>query len=93
MRNSLLEVQVFRFHVYLNGGRPCRMFVFIVLDPSDLERVLRESITEGQNKTHRSWRKILIIVEGIYSMEGEICKLAEIVKIKKKYKVRHFLFV
>jgi serine palmitoyltransferase len=55
-------------------------------DPSDLERVLRESITEGQNKTHRSWRKILIIVEGIYSMEGEICKLAEIVKIKKKYK-------
>jgi hypothetical protein len=49
---------------------------------------VKESIVEGQPKTHRPWRKILIIVEGIYSMEGEICKLNEIVKIKKKYKVR-----
>lgn len=29
----------------------------------------------------------MIIVEGIYSMEGEICKLPDIVRIKNKYKV------
>ncbi|GKF72936.1 long chain base biosynthesis protein 2a [Tanacetum coccineum] len=31
--------------------------------------------------------KIIVVVEGIYSMEGEICKLPEIVSICKKYKV------
>lgn len=53
----------------------------------DLERIIRESIVEGQPRTHRPWKKIMILVEGIYSMEGEICKLPEIVKLKKKYKV------
>jgi 7-keto-8-aminopelargonate synthetase-like enzyme len=31
--------------------------------------------------------QILIIVEGIYSMEGAICNLPAIVALKKKYKV------
>jgi hypothetical protein len=31
-----------------------------------LERLLRESIVSGQPRTHRPWRKILIIVEGVY---------------------------
>jgi serine palmitoyltransferase len=35
-------------------------------DMKDLENVLKESIVNGQNKTHRPWKKILIIVEGIY---------------------------
>lgn len=60
--------------------------VFKHNDPKDLERVVREAIVEGQPLIHRPWRKILILVEGIYSMEGEICNLPEIVKIKKKYK-------
>ena len=30
---------------------------------------------------------MIIIIEGIYSMEGEMARLAEIVAIKKKYKV------
>lgn len=42
---------------------------------------------KGQPLTHRPWKKILVIVEGIYSMEGEICRLREIVEITKKYKV------
>ena len=33
----------------------------------------------------RPWKKILILVEGIYSMEGTICPLPEIVALKKKY--------
>jgi hypothetical protein len=32
----------------------------------DLERLLRESIVFGQSRINRSWKKILIIVEGIY---------------------------
>jgi serine palmitoyltransferase len=55
-------------------------------DTKDLEKVIRCSIIEGQPRTRRPWRKILIIVEGIYSMEGELCPLREIVRIKKQYK-------
>jgi serine palmitoyltransferase len=40
-------------------------------DPKSLESVLRRAIAEGQPRTHRPWKKILIVVEGIYSMEGE----------------------
>jgi len=60
--------------------------VFTHNDPEELERVIRNAIVTGQPRTHRPWKKILILVEGIYSMEGEICKLPEIVKIKNKYK-------
>jgi len=60
--------------------------VFEHNDTKDLEKTVRSAIIDGQPKTHRPWKKILIIVEGIYSMEGEICKLKEIVDIKKKYK-------
>jgi serine palmitoyltransferase len=52
-----------------------------------LEEVLRQHIAEGQPRTHRPWKKIIVIVEGIYSMEGELCKLPEIVAVCKKYKV------
>lgn len=58
--------------------------------PSHLESVLREQIAEGQPRTHRPWKKIIILVEGIYSMEGELCKLPEIVAVCKKYKVVHW---
>jgi len=60
--------------------------VFEHNDTKDLEKTVRSAIIDGQPKTHRPWKKILIVVEGIYSMEGEICKLKEIVEIKKKYK-------
>lgn len=55
--------------------------------PYHLEKVLREHIAEGQPRTHRPWKKIIVVVEGIYSMEGELCHLPEIVAICKKYKV------
>ena len=91
-----------------------------------LENVLRRAVTEGQPRRLRAWRKILIVVEGVYrymcmesgwmfvqttrylemyyfpkcplvtiiiaflvfSMEGSVCKLPEIVELKKKYKVQ-----
>ena len=36
------------------------------LDMKSLENILRESVVQGQPRTHRPWRKILIIVEGVY---------------------------
>ena len=35
-------------------------------DMENLEEILRKAVIEGQPRTHRPWRKILIIVEGIY---------------------------
>ncbi|KAH9615743.1 hypothetical protein KSS87_016903 [Heliosperma pusillum] len=77
----------------VNGARGsgANICIFQHNIPSDLERVLREQIAEGQPRTHRPWKKIIVIVEGIYSMEGELCKLPEIVSICKKYKAYVYL--
>jgi len=60
--------------------------VFKHNDMKDLEGVLREAISQGQPRTHRPWKKILVMVEGLYSMEGNILKLDKLVELKKKYK-------
>ncbi|GAB7347114.1 hypothetical protein MBLNU459_g3239t1 [Dothideomycetes sp. NU459] len=57
----------------------------------DLERVLRERISQGQPRTHRPWKKILVAVEGLYSMEGTMCNLPAIVDLKRKYKFNLFV--
>ncbi|RUS18581.1 pyridoxal phosphate-dependent transferase, partial [Endogone sp. FLAS-F59071] len=53
---------------------------------NDLRQLLREVISQGQPRTHRPWKKILVIVEGLYSMEGSIVNLPEIVELKKEFK-------
>jgi len=60
--------------------------VFSHNNSQHLEAVIRKAIVEGQPRTRRPWTKIIILVEGIYSMEGEMCCLPEIVALKKKYK-------
>ncbi len=58
-------------------------------DIENLERVLKEAIVEGQPTSdgkHKHWTKIIVMVEGIYSMEGEICNLRGVVDTCKKYK-------
>ncbi|KAG8584008.1 hypothetical protein GDO81_008635 [Engystomops pustulosus] len=57
----------------------------------NLEKLLRDAVVNGQPRTHRAWKKILILVEGIYSMEGSIVRLPEIVALKKKYKAYLYL--
>lgn len=56
-----------------------------------MEKRLREAIIEGQPRSRRPWKKIIIVVEGVYSMEGSIVKLPEIVALKKKYKAYLYL--
>ena len=60
-------------------------------DMKSLENLLRETISQGQPRTHRPWKKILLIVEGLYSMEGTLVNLPVIMDLKKKYKF--YLFV
>ena len=60
-------------------------------DPKDLEAKLRKHIIEGHPITRRPWKKVLIIVEGVYSMEGSVVRLPEIIALKKKYKAYLYL--
>ena len=60
-------------------------------DMRDLEKLLRQSISQGQPRTHRPWKKILVVAEGLFSMEGTMCNLPELVALKKKYKVHLFI--
>ncbi|ORY00776.1 serine palmitoyltransferase [Basidiobolus meristosporus CBS 931.73] len=66
------------------SGAAIRVFTHNSME--SLENVLRESISQGQPRTHRPWKKIMVIVEGLYSMEGNIVRLPEIIELKKKYK-------
>jgi serine palmitoyltransferase len=52
----------------------------------DLERLLRESTSQGQPDSHHPWRKVFVVVEGLFSMEGTIADLPSLLRLKKKYK-------
>ena len=49
-----------------------------------LDKVIEKALVNGQ-PNGEPWKKILIILEGVFSMEGSIGKLPEIIEIKKKY--------
>lgn len=77
-----------RFGARLSGAM---IEMFKHNDIKDLERVLRSVISQGQPRTHRPWKRILVVVEGLYSMEGSMCNLPGIVSLKKKYKFHLFV--
>ncbi|XP_017758819.1 PREDICTED: serine palmitoyltransferase 2 isoform X2 [Eufriesea mexicana] len=56
-----------------------------------LEKCLKTAIVFGQTGSGEPWKKILIVVEGVYSMEGSIVHLPEILQLKKKYKAYLYL--
>ncbi|KAJ7216537.1 serine palmitoyltransferase 2 [Mycena pura] len=72
-----------RFGVRLSGAN-VRMYKHNNM--KDLESLLREAISQGQPKTHRPWKKILLIVEGLFSMEGTFVNLPRVMELKKRYK-------
>lgn len=74
------------------SGATCRVFKHN--DTIDLERKLRKELLKGQpsdDGTFKPWKKAIIIVEGIFSMEGTIVNLPEVIRIKKKYKAYLYL--
>jgi serine palmitoyltransferase len=72
-----------------NSGAVIRAFKHNDLE--DLEKKMREAISQGQPRTHRPWRKILVTVEGLYSMEGTMVDLPGIIALKRRYKFHLFV--
>uniref|UniRef100_A0A7R9V280 serine C-palmitoyltransferase n=1 Tax=Chlamydomonas euryale TaxID=1486919 RepID=A0A7R9V280_9CHLO len=72
-------------------GSGAKVKVFRHNDASHLDSVLRCAIVDGQPRSHRPWKKIIVIVEGVYSMEGETCNLRDIVAVCKKYRAYIYL--
>lgn len=60
-------------------------------DMANLESLLRECISQGQPRTHRPWKKIVLLIEGLYSMEGTIVDLPRVLELKRRY--RFYLYV
>ncbi|CAD6186661.1 unnamed protein product [Caenorhabditis auriculariae] len=58
---------------------------------ADCERKLRDALCSTSPKTGKPYNKILIIIEGIYSMEGTIVDLKAFIEVKKKYNAYLFL--
>ena len=87
-KGSLIVSDSLNHSSIVNGARAsgAKVRVFKHDNPNHLEQVLRNAIVDGQPRTHRPWKKILVIIEGVYSMEGEICHLREIVDVCKKFK-------
>ncbi|PGH17616.1 hypothetical protein AJ79_00977 [Helicocarpus griseus UAMH5409] len=77
-----------RFGARLSGAS---IEMFKHNDVKALEKKLREVISQGQPRTHRPWKKILVVVEGLYSMEGSMCNLPGILALKKKYKFNLYI--
>lgn len=77
-----LNHALIRFGIRLSGA--C-VKVFKHNNCDDLEKRIREQIAQGQPRTHRPWKKIIIAVEGLYSMEGNMCNLPRLIELKNKY--------
>ncbi|KAF3402497.1 hypothetical protein EIK77_003120 [Talaromyces pinophilus] len=77
-----------RFGARLSGAS---IGMFKHNDMKSLEEKLREAISQGQPRTHRPWKKILVVVEGLYSMEGSMCNLPGLIELKHKYKFHLFI--
>ena len=77
----------------VNGARSsgATIRVFKHNDMRNLEGLLRNALAEGQPRTHRPWKKILVMVEGVYSMEGEMVNLPGVVELTKRYKAYLYL--
>ncbi|MBQ9589587.1 MAG: aminotransferase class I/II-fold pyridoxal phosphate-dependent enzyme [Butyrivibrio sp.] len=44
-----------------------------------------ESLEDALKRVRKFYRRVLIVVEGVYSMDGDICKLPQLIELKKKY--------
>uniref|UniRef100_A0A1I7U2G7 Aminotran_1_2 domain-containing protein n=1 Tax=Caenorhabditis tropicalis TaxID=1561998 RepID=A0A1I7U2G7_9PELO len=65
--------------------------VFKHNDAKDCERKLRDALCQVSPNTGKPYNKVLIIIEGIYSMEGTIVDLPAFIEVKKKYNCYLFL--
>lgn len=92
-RGDLIISDALNHTSIVNGARKSGAAIrcFAHNDTRHLEDILREAIVMGQPRTRRAWKKIMVIVEGIYSMEGEYCDLRNVVKVCKMYGAHVYL--
>lgn len=71
----------------VNGARAsgASVRIFRHNDAGHLRDVLRQAIVLGRPRTRRPWRRIMVVVEGIYSMEGECCDLRSVSDVCRRY--------
>merc|ERR1719491_1285723 len=86
-RGDLLVSDELNHTSIVNGARAsgAAIRIFRHNDTKHLEDILREAIIMGRPRTRRPWNKIVVFVEGIYSMEGEYCDLTNVVRVCKKF--------
>lgn len=93
MKDSLILSDEYNHASLIKGIQlsKSKVIVFRHNDMKDLEKKLEFNITQGVPETHRPWKKIFVIVEGLYSMEGSIVNLRKIIELKEKYKFYIFM--
>jgi serine palmitoyltransferase len=86
-RGDLLVSDELNHTSIVNGARAsgAAIRIFRHNDTKHLEDILRQAIIMGRPRTRRPWNKIVVFVEGIYSMEGEYCDLTNVVRVCKKF--------
>lgn len=82
-RNDLVIIDQYDHASIIDGARLSfgRLVKFRHNDMNDLERILQSGTGRGK----------MIIVDGVFSMEGDIVKLPELVQLAKQYGARVFL--
>lgn len=80
-RNDAILSDALNHASIIDGCRLSRAKIFAYKhnDMEDLERVAKEAKESGL------YNKIMVITDGVFSMDGDLCKLDEIVKIAEKY--------
>lgn len=88
MNNSLIFSDELNHMSLIKGMKlsGSEIVVFNHNSMSDLESKLKYHISRGQLNKNTTWNKIFVVVEGLYSMEGTIVDLVQLVQLKKKYK-------
>lgn len=86
-KNCLIFSDSLNHASIVTGARAsgAQVVIFKHNDMAHLEKLVRFHIANGMPRTHRRWKKILVLFEGIYSMEGEMCPLPDLIRLKKKY--------
>jgi serine palmitoyltransferase len=92
-KGSLIVSDSLNHTSIVNGARASGAIVRVYKhnDVDDLDQVLKQAIADGQPRTRLPWTKVMVMTEGIFSMEGEICNLPGVVQACKRYKA--FLYV
>ena len=84
-KNDIIFSDILNHCSMISGMRAskAKIMKFKHNDMIDLRNQLEE--LKSDKEKSKQIRKIIVIVEGLYSMEGEFCKLKELIALKKAY--------